>query len=270
MLSERIGFIGSGQMATAMAQGWARAKLVPPENLVASDPVPEAREHFVHVTGGRATPENQQVVVESDVVILAVKPQQMASVAAGLQSPARADKLFVSIAAGTRMAAIAQALGDGARLVRVMPNTPCLVGQGAFGYCLGEAATDQDGRLVGELLSAIGVAYRVEEKLMDAITGLSGSGPAFVYVIIEAMADAGVKMGLTRQVALGLAAQTVRGAGEMVLSTGEHPGVLKDRVTSPAGTTITGLAAIEAGGLRTALISAVEAATRRSAELGAD
>jgi pyrroline-5-carboxylate reductase len=149
-----------------------------------------------------------------------------------------------------------------------MPNTPCLVGQSASAYSLGPRATPEDGRLVAGLLESVGLALAVDEKLLDAVTGLSGSGPAFVYVIIEALSDAGVRMGLPREVAMQLAAQTVRGAAAMVLETGEHPGVLKDRVASPGGTTIAGLAALEAGGLRGTLMAAVEAATRRSIELG--
>lgn len=269
MVSSRIGFIGAGQMATALARGWTRAALVAPESLLASDPVSEARSRFTQATSGRVTADNRQVMCESDLVVLAVKPQQMASVLADLRPQATPEKLVVSIAAGIRMSTISEGLGNRIRIIRVMPNTPCLVGQGAFGYCLDQTATDEDGRLVEELLRTAGVAYRVEEKLMDAVTGLSGSGPAFVYVIIEAMADAGVKMGLSRQVALALAAQTVGGAAEMVRASGEHPAVLKDRVASPGGTTIAGLAALETGGLRAAVISAVEAATRRSAELGA-
>jgi pyrroline-5-carboxylate reductase len=149
-----------------------------------------------------------------------------------------------------------------------MPNTPCLVGLGACGYCLGERATPQDGTLVEQLLGAVGLAFQVDEPLLDVVTGLSGSGPAFVYIVIEALSDGGVRMGLTRKMATALAAQTVRGAAEMVLRSGEHPGVLKDRVTSPGGTTIAGIAALESGGLRAALMAAVQAATRRSIELG--
>ena len=149
-----------------------------------------------------------------------------------------------------------------------MPNTPCLIGQSASGYCLGPRATAADGQLVAQLLGAVGRAFAVDEKLLDAVTGLSGSGPAFVYVMIEALSDGGVRMGLPRDVATALAAQTVRGAAQMVLETGEHPGVLKDRVASPGGTTIAGLQALETGGLRGTLMAAVEAATRRSIELG--
>ncbi|NUQ63444.1 MAG: pyrroline-5-carboxylate reductase [Pirellulales bacterium] len=269
MLNERIGFIGAGQMATALAQGWVRAGLVSAENLIASDPFADARDRFTHATGAQTSPDNGVVASTSQVLFLAVKPQQMASVLEELQPWIGEEKLVVSVAAGVRIASLARTLGSSARLVRVMPNTPCLVGLGAFGYCAGGTATESDIRLVDRLLSAVGVAHRVDEKLMDAVTGLSGSGPAFVYMMIEAMADGGVKMGLPRQVALGLAAQTVRGAAEMVLSGAEHPAVLKDRVASPGGTTIAGIAALESGGLRAAMIAAVEAATRRSAELGA-
>jgi pyrroline-5-carboxylate reductase len=163
---------------------------------------------------------------------------------------------------------LGKGLASGVRLVRLMPNTPCLVGQSASGYCLGPNATPADGQLVAQLLGAVGKAFAVDEKMLDAVTGLSGSGPAFVYIMIEALSDGGVRMGLPRDVAAALAAQTVRGAAEMVISSGEHPAVLKDRVASPGGTTIAGLQALEAGGVRAALISAVEAATRRSIELG--
>src|SRR5207244_7402529 len=163
---------------------------------------------------------------------------------------------------------LAEGLGSERRLVRVMPNTPCLVAASASGYAPGEAATTEDINLVDRLLNAVGRAFRLPEHLLDAVTGLSGSGPAFIYVIIEAMSDGGVRMGLPRDVATALAAQTVFGAAKMVLETGAHPAVLKDMVASPGGTTIAGLHALERGGLRAALIDAVEAATKRSAELG--
>ena len=268
MLTQRIGFIGAGQMATALGQGFVKAELVPAANLLAADPVEAARLRFAQATGGRTVVDNLAVVEASDVVFLAVKPQQMAQVAAQLQGKIAAEKLVVSIAAGLRLATLAEGFGGSVRLVRVMPNTPCLVGQGASGFCLGPLATDADGQLVEELLAAVGVAARLDEKLLDAVTGLSGSGPAFVYVMIEALSDGGVQMGLPRNVATALAAQTVRGAAEMVLATGDHPGVLKDRVTSPGGTTIAGIAALESHGLRAALMAAVQAATVRSVELG--
>lgn len=257
-------------MATALAQGLRRAGLASPETLLASDPMPEALERFASITGGRTTTDNRQVVGQQDVVFLAVKPQQVGAALDEMRAEVGPKKLVVSIAAGVRLATLAQGLGNAAvPLVRVMPNTPCLVGQGASAYCLGSHATEQHGRLVKQMLEAVGIAFQVEEKLLDAVTGLSGSGPAFVYVMIEALSDGGVRMGLPRNVATALAAQTVRGAAEMVLRTGDHPGVLKDRVTSPGGTTIAGLQALEIGGLRAALMAAVEAATRRSSELGA-
>ncbi len=269
MSTQRIGFIGAGQMATALGQGFVKAGLAAGKDLLASDPLSEARERFAKATGGQTTPDNLQVAAEANVIFLAVKPQQMPGVLAELRGKVTAEKLVVSIAAGVRLADLAEGLGDEVRLVRVMPNTPCLVGQGACAYCLGEKATAKDGQLAQRLLAAVGVAYQVDEKLLDAVTGLSGSGPAFVYVVIEALSDGGVRMGLPRQVATALAAQTVRGAAEMVLATGEHTGLLKDRVASPGGTTIAGLQALESGGLRAALMAAVEAATRRSAELAA-
>jgi pyrroline-5-carboxylate reductase len=268
-LQQRIGLIGAGQMATALGQGFIKAGLVAPGDLMASDPAAAARERFAETTGARTTDDNLQVAADADVVFLAVKPQQMGGVLDELHGRITAAQLVVSIAAGVRLEVLAKGLGPEVRLVRVMPNTPCLVGQGACGYCLGPKATDDDARLVGQLLGAVGVCYRVEEKLLDAVTGLSGSGPAFVYLVIEAMSDGGVRMGLPRAVATALAAQTVLGAAQMVLATGDHPGVLKDRVTSPGGTTIAGIKALESGGLRAALIEAVEAAARRSIELAA-
>jgi pyrroline-5-carboxylate reductase len=267
MLQERVGFIGAGQMATALGQGLVKAGLVEAARLAASDPSAEARQRFAVATSARALTDNAALVRQSDVVFLAVKPQQMAGVLAELHGQLD-RKLVISIAAGIRLAQLAEGLGAGPRLVRVMPNTPCLIGQGASGFCLGPEATQDDARLVQSLLEAVGIACQVDEKLIDAVTGLSGSGPAFVYVMIEALSDGGVRVGLPRAVASLLAAQTVRGAAEMVLATREHPGVLKDRVASPGGTTIAGLQALETAGLRAALMAAVEAATKRSVELG--
>ena len=268
MLDERIGLIGAGQMATALAHGFIKAGLITADRLLASDVDEHARQRFAQATAANTTADNALVAAQSEVVFLAVKPQQMAQVAADLQGKLPADRLIVSIAAGVRLASLAEWFGPDPRIVRVMPNTPCLVGQGACAYSLGDRATVEDGALVGRLLGALGHAWQVEEKLLDAVTGLAGSGPAFVYVVVEALSDAGVKMGLPRGIATEMAARTVRGAAEMVLATGEHPAVLKDRVASPAGTTIAGLHALESAGLRAALIDAVQAATHRSMELG--
>ena len=267
MLRQTVGFIGAGRMARALAGGLVSAGLVKPEQVVAADPVASAREQFLSETpGAKGAASNRALVEQSDVVVLAVKPQQLAAATSDLAAVA-GGKLVISILAGVRLAKLAAAFPN-ARLVRVMPNTPALVGEGASAYALGPNATAADGELVATLLAAIGRAHPVDENLLDAVTGLSGSGPAFVYVTIEALADGGVRMGLPRDIALALAAQTVKGAAEMVLATGDHPAVLKDRVASPGGTTIAGLQEIENGGLRAALIAAVEAATHRSMELG--
>ena len=218
--------------------------------------------------GSKKCAGNAELAKQCEIIVLAMKPQQAKAAMAELRGNVSADKLVISIVTGIRLESLAEGLGP-CRLVRVMPNTPCLVGQSASAYCLGPTATAADGELVAKLLGSVGLAVAVEEKLLDAVTGLSGSGPAYVYVMIEALADGGVRLGLARDVALRLAAQTVKGAAEMVLTTGEHPGVLKDRVASPGGTTIAGLHVMENCGVRGALISAVEAAARRASELAA-
>lgn len=269
MISQTIGFIGAGQMAQALARGFLAARLVEGRQLVAADPVRSSLDAFCSaIPGARSLADNRQVAEAADILLLAVKPQQVAAVAEQLGGRLDPSKLLVSIAAGVRLKKLAELLQT-ERLIRVMPNTPCLVGCGASGYSLGCGATAADAELVRQLLESVGKAFLLsDEKLLDAVTGLSGSGPAFIYIIIEALSDGGVRMGLARDVAAALAAQTVRGAAEMVLKTGEHPAALKDRVTSPGGTTIAGLQALELGGIRASLMAAVEAATRRSAELG--
>lgn len=264
----RWGFIGAGQMATALVRGLIRSGRAEARRITASDPVESARSALAENTGVAAVESNLEVAGRSDVLVLAVKPQALGRVLAELRAAVTADHLVISIAAGVTLARLAEGLGPDRRLVRVMPNTPALVGEGAAGYCLGPRATAEDERIVRDCLDSVGRSFRVPESLLDAVTGLSGSGPAFVYAIIEALSDGGVRVGLPREVATALAAQTVLGAARMVLETGRHPGVLKDQVTSPGGTTIAGLHALERGGLRAALMDAVEAAARRSAELG--
>jgi pyrroline-5-carboxylate reductase len=244
------------------------AKFTTAERMIASDVVPAALSRFAKDTGARAADSNADVISAADLVILAVKPQQMPAVLAEISPHARPEHLIISIAAGIPLAVLSQSLGENHRLVRVMPNTPCLVAAGASAFALGGAATADDAELVTRLLSTVGIAMEVPESLLDAVTGLSGSGPAYVYQIIEALSDGGVQMGLPRDVATRLAAQTVFGAARMVIETGEHPGALKDAVTSPGGTTIAGLHALESGGLRASLMNAVRAATLRSRELG--
>jgi pyrroline-5-carboxylate reductase len=207
-------------------------------------------------------------VRDADVIVLAVKPQSMPAVLQELKPLLGGEHLVISIAAGVTLASLTAALGQERRLVRVMPNTPSLVGKGASGFALGGAATADDGALVEKLLSTVGIAVQLPERLLDAVTGLSGSGPAYAFQMIEALSDGGVCVGLPRDVATRLAAQTLLGAAEMVLATGQHPAALKDAVASPGGTTIAGLHALEQSGVRAALINAVVAATERSQELG--
>jgi len=268
MSKSLIGFIGAGQMAGALAGGIIRAGIADPDCVTAVDPVETARERFHEVTGGRATEDPQEAICDADVLFLAVKPHMMEEVARQIAPLISERTVVVSIAAGIKIETLAQWFGSDLKLVRVMPNTPCLVGAGACGYCLGPTTTEADAALVERLLSSVGVAMRVSEPLIDTVTGVSGSGPAYVFTLIEAMADGGVRMGLPRADALRLAAQTFYGAAKMVLDSHEHPCILKDRVTSPGGTTIAGLEALESHAARAAMIDAVRSATERAIELG--
>lgn len=265
--SPRWGFIGSGRMATALIEGMLRAKLAEATAITASDPAPAARSALAASSGIAVVESNLEVAGQSDVIVLAVKPQTMVQALEALRPVVTAEHLVVSVAAGTTIATIADVLGSDRRVIRVMSNTPALVGQGASAFALGPGVTAGDEALVKSLLEGVGVAVAVPESLLDAVTGLSGSGPAFVYLMIEALSDGGVRAGLPRDVATLLAAQTVLGAARMVLDTGLHPGVLKDQVASPGGTTIAGLHALEQAGVRGAFMDAVLAASRRAAEL---
>ncbi|MFQ3649365.1 MAG: pyrroline-5-carboxylate reductase [Gemmataceae bacterium] len=261
----RIGFLGAGRMASALARAWIDANLLAADQVLAADPNPAAREAF----GLPSTSENLLVVEHSDVLVLAVKPQTLGEVCPEIREAVQRRKpLVISIAAGVPIARLASQLGHSTRLVRVMPNTPCLVAASASAYSPSYHATTDDVALVQRLFEAVGKAVAVPEPLLDAVTGLSGSGPAFVYQFIEALSDGGVRVGLPRDLATMLAAQTVLGAAKMVLETGRHPGQLKDEVTSPGGTTIAGLHELERGGLRGVVMNAVEAAARRASEIG--
>lgn len=264
----RIGFLGAGKMATALAQGWLQAGLSVREQVSASDPIASARDHFTRTTGAATLAENTRVVAQSDILILAVKPQNMPELLGEIRSSLKPHHLLISIAAGITLQQIAATLGNSSRIIRVMPNTPCLVGASASAFAASTAASEADIQLAERLLNTVGRVVQVPEKLLDAVTGLSGSGPAYVAIMIEALADGGVRMGLPRDLASMLAAQTVFGSAKMLLETGMHPAQLKDLVASPAGTTIAGLHALEQGGFRAALMDAVEAATLRAIELG--
>ncbi len=263
------GFVGTGKMATALAQGLVERGIFRSDQLLGADAVRLAAEKFATATRASIAVSNAALAAKADVIFLAVKPQQMGAALADLREHVDPRHLIISVAAGVPLRTIAAGLAPAApRLVRVMPNTPCLVGQGASAYCLGSTVTADDAALVAKMLGSVGRAYQLDESLLDAVTGLSGSGPAYVMLMIEALADGGVRCGLPRAVAQELAAQTLLGSAQMLLETGEHPAALRDQVASPGGTTIAGLAALEQGGLRAALIEAVTAATARSRELG--
>ena len=265
----KLGVIGCGKMGTALVQGAIRAGVVKSADVVGCDPYAGSRDAFAQATGAKVTTDIAEVAAASDVLLLCTKPQDaIGALADAAKSAAGSGKLVISIAAGLTLSALEAAVPENFRIIRTMPNTPALVGKGAAGYCLGSRANAEDGQSAQSLLSAVGLAIQVPEKLMDAVTGLSGSGPAYIYVVIDALADGGVRAGIPRADAVRLAAQTVFGAAAMVLETGEHPAVLKDMVTSPGGTTIAGLAELERLGLRSALIEAVGTATRRATELG--
>jgi pyrroline-5-carboxylate reductase len=265
---KRIGFVGGGNMGEALIRGLLGTKTVPAALLSATDVRTERTAQLAKQFGITAHGDNLRLVRETDVVVLAVKPQIMATVVAEIAPAVTARHLLISIAAGVSTAAIGAALGKEARIVRVMPNTPALVLQGAAAVAKGRGQEAEDLAVAEAIFGAVGRVVVLDESLMDAVTGLSGSGPAYVALVVEALADGGVNMGLDRATALTLATQTVLGAAQLLVETGMHPAVLKDMVSSPGGTTIAGITALEDGGLRATLIRAVERATVRSRELG--
>jgi pyrroline-5-carboxylate reductase len=266
---EKIGFIGGGNMAEAIIKGLLEATL-PAAKILVAEPSDPRREHLQEAYGVAVTSENLDVVRQCEVVVLAVKPQIADEVISGFAGSWRRECLLISILAGTSCAQIEKHFDGELRLARVMPNTPALVGEGATAICRGHHAGHDDLMLVRHLFETVGQVQLIDERQMDAVTGLSGSGPAYVYTIIEALADGGVREGLRRDIAHALAVQTVVGAALMVRETGEHPAILRDRVCSPGGTAITGVSTLEKNGLRTTLMEAVSAAAKRSRELGGD
>lgn len=263
-----IGFLGAGKMATALARGFLQAGLITPDRLIASDPVAAARDYFAKETDARAVSASPEVIIAAQVLIVAVKPDQVPGLFQEIGAQVGKQHLLLSIVAGLPLARLEASLPDSTRVIRVMPNTPALVGESASAFAVGKHATAADAELATKLLSAVGLALQVKESLLDAVTGLSGSGPAYAYLMIEALSDGGVAAGLPRDVSTRLAAQTLLGAAKMVLTTGQHPGALKDMVTSPGGTTIEGLHELEKGGVRGALVNAVRAAAEKSRRLG--
>jgi len=268
-LTQKLGFIGVGNMGEALVKGLLASGAALPSQVWVSarrkDRVEDLqRTYGVH--GG----SNAEVTRASDVLVLGVKPQILDQVLRAIAPDVTQEKLIISVAAGVPIAAIERRLHAPMRIVRAMPNTPATVGAGATAIALGEHATEKDLAVSRALFDSVGITVQLEESQLDAATGLSGSGPAYIFLIIEALSDAGVKVGLSRRAAMQLAAQTVLGSAKLLIESGQHPGLLKDGVTSPGGTAIAGLHTLEAGGLRNVLMNAVEAATRRARELGDD
>ncbi|PHX91318.1 MAG: pyrroline-5-carboxylate reductase [Nitrospirae bacterium] len=268
-ITNKIAFIGGGQMAEALIGGLLAGRLCPAESIWVTDPVAARGDHLKSQFGVRVGSANREAIAWANVVVLAVKPQTLPAVLSEVgPALAQSQSLVVSIVAGVTIKTIAEQMGGAMRVVRAMPNTPALVREGMTALALGSGVSEEDSRLARTVFEAVGRVVLVEERLMDAVTGLSGSGPAYVFLAIEALADGGVQMGLPRQTAELLAAQTVLGAAQLVLESGVHPAQLKDRVASPGGTTIAGLYQLEQGSFRATLMAAVEAATMRSKELG--
>jgi pyrroline-5-carboxylate reductase len=268
LASHTIGFIGAGNMAEAMIRGLVRGGHIAANRVVASGPRRERLDELVASYGIDVSIDNREVAKRCGLVVLSVKPQIMDKVLREIGDQLKSGTLVVSIAAGVDTETIEAAVAEGVRVVRAMPNTPALVGAGATAISAGKLASEADLATAKAMFDAVGITVVLEEIHLDAVTGLSGSGPAYIFLILEALADAGVKVGLSRRNAQRLAAQTVMGSAKMLLETNEHPGQLKDMVTSPGGTAIAGLHTLEEGGLRTTLINAVETATKRSRELG--
>ncbi len=263
-----IAFVGAGNMAGALIRGLIATATVPADRIVAADPDQARLSVLEAELGIRISTDNAEAVREATVVVLATKPQVFGQVLPDIAAAVGPDTLLVSIAAGISTNMIERAFPEGSRVVRTMPNTPALVGAGATAIAAGSHATDEDLALTETLFRSVGISVRVPEEQIDAVTGLSGSGPAYVFAMIEALRDAGAREGLPEETALRLAAQTVFGAARLLLDQNEAPEVLRDRVTSPGGTTRAGLDALEATGFADAILGAVRAATRRSVELG--
>lgn len=270
MTNYKITVLGGGRMGEALCLGVVKTEFAKLENINVIEPLLDRadflrKEHSLNVFS-----EYDDFIMDADILLVAVKPQIIDEVLASLKNYYNEEQIIISIAAGIPIARFLQNFGSNAKIIRVMPNTPCLIASGASALCCSKETKENDMSLALELFRSVGIVEEVPESLLDAVTGLSGSGPAYVFQFIEALSDAGVRVGLTREQSLKLAAQTVYGSSKLLLETGEHPGKLKDMVTSPGGTTIAGLHALEKGGIRSSVIDAVIAATNRSNELGKD
>lgn len=268
LAGKRIAFLGGGAMGSALLGGILKAKLVAPSDVAFSEPDKARREKNSQEFGVQGFETNTEAVKFADILVMAVKPNVVPIVLNEIKGVLNSKKLLISIAAGVPTSKIESLLSGSIPVIRVMPNTAALVGEAASALSRGSYASESDLEIAEAILGAVGTTSKVPESLLDAVTGLSGSGPAYAFIMIEALSDGGVQMGLPRAISTELAAQTLLGAAKMVLQTGKHPGALKDMVTSPGGTTIAGVAEMERAGVRSALFEAVKAATIRSEELG--
>jgi pyrroline-5-carboxylate reductase len=266
--NKQVGFVGTGNMGEALIKGLIHGHVCKPEQIICSDTRPERLKAVRETFGVKGISHNTEVVKQSDIIILAVKPQILKSVVDEIAKALDLSKLVISIAAGVPLEAIELCAKKELKLIRVMPNICVSVREGISAIAAGKHALKEDLLLAQTIFDSVGKSLFIAENLLDAVTGLSGSGPAYIFLIIDALADAGVKVGLSRDDALLLSSQTVLGAAKMLIETKEHPGKLKDMVTSPGGTAITGLHTLEEGGLRTTLMNAVEGATQRAKVLG--
>ena len=264
----KLAVIGAGAMGSAFAEGVIAAGLFQPGEITLADADASRLKDLSDRLGCPAALDNAAAARGAQTVLLAVKPATVTEVLGDIAGAVDDTQLIVSIAAGVRLQTIESCLPDNVAVIRAMPNTCCRIGAGATGFSCGESVTQEQAQAAKAIFDAVGISVQVPEQMLNAVTGLSGSGPAYVYLTIEALSDAGVRVGLPRDISLALASQTVLGAARMVLEENEHPACLKDQVTSPGGTTIAGLDALERAGFRSALIEAVKAATRRADELG--
>jgi len=265
---KRVAFLGAGNMAEALIKGLIDSRVIPAAQITASDVLTERRRYVTETHGIQTIEDNKTLVSDADVIVLAVKPQVFQEVLEEVGPMLGPSKLLISIVAGVTVESILDRVKKGTRVIRTIPNTPAMVMEGITGLAGDKGTSQEDLQVAEAIFNTVGKTVVIEEKLMDAATGLSASGPAYIFLIIEALADGGVRMGIPRQTALTMAAQTILGAAKLYFESGKHPGELKDMVTSPGGTTIAGLHQLEIGGLRAALINAVQAATLRSKELG--
>lgn len=267
LFNRKIAFIGTGNMGEALLAGLLKANLTNPENIIATDIRDDRLKYIANKWNVRTTINNPEAVKEADVVVLCVKPQTISDVLKKIKEEVREQQLIISILAGITTETINNSIGKKSPVVRAMPNIPATVDEGATGLCLGKYAEEIHKDIATQIFKAVGEVEIVYESQMDIVTGLSGSGPAYIYMIIEALTDGGVMMGLSREVAARLATQTVLGSAKLVRETGIHPAVLKDQVTTPGGTAISAIQELETHGLRPMLIRAVETATKKSKEL---